>query len=230
MMSFMGSIGYMMSGSGLEEVWNQVYAENTVPHMMSGKAYSRALRGYVLVHSALHNIFFDDIISSLTHEGRSKIESASDAFYNGEGKLPDGTKEMLAQIGKLLEDKKAQLANRNRTAKLWIQLLDYIDTILLFIRAERLADWEMHLTATHAMLNLFAATGHFNYAKSARFYLQHMLDLPKDHPEIYASFIHKGCHAIRRSERNWAGLWFDLVIEQVMMRSIKSRGGLTRGR
>ena len=29
---------------------------------------------------------------------------------------------------------------------------------------------------------------------------------------------------------NWAGLWTDLTIEQVMMRCIKSRGGLTRGR
>ena len=27
----------------------------------------------------------------------------------------------------------------------------------------------------------------------------------------------------------WAGMWTDLTIEQVMMRSIKSRGGLTRG-
>ena len=34
---------------------------------------------------------------------------------------------------------------------------------------------------------------------------------------------------IRRSDRYWAGLWPDLIIEQVMMKSIKSRGGLTRG-
>ena len=61
------------------------------------------------------------------------------------------------------------------------------------IRAERLADWEMHLTATNAILNLFAATGHFTCAKSARFYLQHMLDLPKDHSEIYASLFRQGC-------------------------------------
>ena len=126
--------------------------------------------------------------------------------------------------------KKTQLAQTNRTARLWVQLLDYIDTILLFIKAERLGDWEMHLTATHEMLNLFASTGHFHYAKSARFYLQQMLELPKDHPEIYTSFKDHGYHAIRRSERYWAGLWSDLVIEQVMMRSVKSRGGLTRGR
>ena len=38
LISFVGSTGYMMSGSGLEEVWKQVNGENTVPHLMPGKA------------------------------------------------------------------------------------------------------------------------------------------------------------------------------------------------
>ena len=80
------------------------------------------------------------------------------------------------------------------------------------------------------MLNLFAATGHINYAKSARFYLQLMQDLPREHHWLHQCFINEGFHTVRRSNRFWAGLWTDLVIEQVMMRSIKSRGGLTRGR
>ena len=35
---------------------------------------------------------------------------------------------------------------------------------------------------------------------------------------------------MRRSERQWARLWTDIVIEQVQIRSLKSGGGLTRGR
>ena len=104
-----------------------------------------------------------------------------------------------------------------------------MDTILLFIRAEQLGDWEMHLTITHEMLNLLDSTLHFHFAKSARFYFQQMLKLPKDHPEICTSFKDYGYHAIHRSERYWASLWSNLVIKQVMMRSIKSRVGLTRG-
>ena len=79
-------------------------------------------------------------------------------------------------------------------------------------------------------MNLFAATGHINYAKSSRLYLQLMLELPTNHPWLYECFIERGFHSVRRSSRYWAGLWTDLIIEQVMMRSIKSRGGLTRGR
>ena len=80
------------------------------------------------------------------------------------------------------------------------------------------------------MLNLFAATGHIHYTKSARLYLQQMTDLPSKHPEVYEQFSSLGYHCIRRTERYWAGLWSDLVIEQVMMRSLKCSGGLTRGR
>ena len=48
LMSFMGSIGSMMKGSGLEEALGTVYGQNAVTHMISGKAVSRALRGHFL--------------------------------------------------------------------------------------------------------------------------------------------------------------------------------------
>ena len=56
-----------------------------------------------------------------------------------------------------------------------------------------------------------------------------MLDLEITFPWVHAKFKEGGFHTVRRSERFWAGLWTDLIIEQVMTRSIKSRGGLTRG-
>ena len=37
-------------------------------------------------------------------------------------------------------------------------------------------------------------------------------------------------HTVRRSERQRTGLWTDIVIEHVQIRSLKSGGGLTRGR
>ena len=80
------------------------------------------------------------------------------------------------------------------------------------------------------MLNLFAASGCINYAKSARLSLQSMNELPDKYPWLYQCFNEKGYHVVRRSDRYWGGLWSDLIIEQVLMRSIKSHGGLSRGR
>ena len=77
-------------------------------------------------------------------------------------------------------------------------------------QSKQLRDWEIHLNATHEMMNLFVSTEHFLYAKSTRFYLQQMLELLKNHPEIYALFKDHGYHTTH-CIKYWAGLWSDLV-------------------
>ena len=50
-MSFLSDVGDMMSGSGIEELLELVYATNSVGHMMSGKAFARAIREhFLLIH------------------------------------------------------------------------------------------------------------------------------------------------------------------------------------
>ncbi len=54
-MSFLGCIGHVMSGSGLQELLEVVYSPSTVAHM-SGKAVARVLRSHLLVDAALNAI------------------------------------------------------------------------------------------------------------------------------------------------------------------------------
>lgn len=56
-----------------------------------------------------------------------------------------------------------------------------------------------------------------------------MQSLANTHPDVHVQFVN-GHHVMRRSDRHWAGLFTDLIIEQVLMRSVKSSGELTRGR
>ena len=79
------------------------------------------------------------------------------------------------------------------------------------------------------MLPYLAASGHNMYATSVYIYLQNMAEFQQQHLHVYANFL-RGYHVVRRSDRFWAGLSLDLVIEQMLMRSVKSTGGLTRGR
>ena len=51
------------------------------------------------------------------------------------------------------------------------------------------------------------------------------MSLKDDNPQQYKYFM-GGFHAVRRSERYGAGLSSDLLIEQVLMRSLKTTGGL----
>lgn len=55
-MSLLGAIGTIMDGSGLKEMLAQVYAEGSVDQMLSRKAVARAVRGHLLVDSALNII------------------------------------------------------------------------------------------------------------------------------------------------------------------------------
>ena len=55
-----------------------------------------------------------------------------------------------------------------------------------------------------------------------------MSDLEETHPDVHQKFL-DGFHVIRRSNQCWARLSSDLVIEQTLMRSLKSIGGLTHG-
>ena len=172
----------------------------------------------------------DDVVESLTIEDMENLEYLLDGvekdFENGLQLLSQSS--VFKKYTIIIKNLKDKLAAGSRTARLWIQYLDYIQVVKDFIRAERTGNWSLHLQSVSNMLNLFAATGHIHYAKSARLYLQQMLALEDQYPWVHAKF-QEGYHTVRRSSRYWAGLWTDLIIEQVLMRSIKSRGGLTRG-
>ena len=121
---------------------------------------------------------------------------------------------------------KIENLKKSRTGKLWIQYSDMILILRKFITAERLGDWNLRLKTLTEMLPYLA--GHNLYTKSLVVYLDSMKRLQDTHPNVYQHFI-KGKHVIRRSDREWAGLSPDLVIEQELMRSLKTSGGLTRG-
>ena len=95
---------------------------------------------------------------------------------------------------------------------------------------EETANWSLHLQSMSNMINFLAAPGHINYVKCTRQYLQNMLQLETEYLWVYERFAVHGFHTIRRSDRFWAGIWSDLATEQVLMGSLKSRCGLTRGR
>ena len=136
--------------------------------------------------------------------------------------------DVLTRIDGLLQEQR-DLMNDNRTALLWLQYLDMVDILRMFITAERTGNWRLHLQALSVMLPYLAAAGHNLYTNCVRLYLQSMSSLETDHPDVHRKF-EAGFHVVRRSNRLWEGLSTDLVIEQVLMRSLKTSGGLTRGR
>ena len=65
-------------------------------------------------------------------------------------------------------------------------------------------------------------------AARPNYYLQDMSELENRHPDVYLKFVN-GRHVVRRSNKFWVGLSSDPVIQQTLMRSLKTSGGLTHG-
>jgi len=54
LMNFLGAVGSVMAGSGLAEALQSCYGPVSVTHMLTGKAFSKALCGHFIVDFALH--------------------------------------------------------------------------------------------------------------------------------------------------------------------------------
>ena len=121
----------------------------------------------------------------------------------------------------------AQSDNAGRTPSLWCLYHYMVMTIKIFIRAERMCDFTLHLSCiTNRMLHVFAAAGHYNYAKAARLYVQMMKTYEKGSAEeiaIISNFNENGNHVVRYSSHEWSGVWIDLTVEQRIRRIRSSK-------
>ena len=104
---------------------------------------------------------------------------------------------VLVRIKGKLDDLKQTMTTR--TSMLWLHYLDMVSILQRFIKAERMANWKLHLQTVQDMLPYFAASGHSLYAKSLYVYLQIMLRLPETHPDARRKFM-EGYHVARRSD------------------------------
>ena len=123
-----------MEGSGLERFLKAVYAKNTVPHIMSGKAVPRVVRAYLLVESALTCVLLEKCTSWKDNEDALRL------FFNnlqqGELSIDEVNDDVDAiKLKNEFETRKVGILKQSRTAKLWIQYLVYIATLKMYIKA-----------------------------------------------------------------------------------------------
>ena len=230
LMSFMGAIGNIMSGSGIEELWQTVYGKATVGHMMKGHAYARAMRAHILTAAALFYLIHVEL-TSLSEVGQDSLRELCKAYLNNEATYDDVECISLNNYIDLFEKFKQDLETSGRTPKLWLQYFQQVLLILQFIRAERTGNWKLHITVVKKMMPYFHSAGHLHYAKCAHLYLHLMEDLHnKMSAHDFQRFTRDGYFAIRRSDRFWSGVSTDMCIEQILMRNFKAIGGLTHGR
>jgi hypothetical protein len=153
--------------------------------MLTGKAYARAIRGHFLTSSALLSMLLEEFWESLSIEERSHLN----VLYDSKDPSSRADDDLAVRLVSWYEQKKTVLTSSSRTATLWLSYIRYFHVVQAFIKAERTSDWLLHIIATKSMLNLFAATGHNNYAKSCRRYLQSMEEMQQKYPFTFEQFL-----------------------------------------
>ena len=231
LMSYLGSIGQITTGSGLADLWERVYAKSSAVHMLTGHAFSRAVRAHILTLLALIYVLLDKS-DWQSHTNKEHLVTLYQDTVNQEKDAAGiDEDESLQEFQEFLSHHLDQAATQSRTGKLWMQYIHQVLLMLNFIRAERTGNWKLHFHCVQEMIPHFHAAGHLPYAKSARLYLQQMNSIAQVMPsEEYTLFSEKGYFTIHHANKFWSGNFSDQTIEQFLMRMLKTSGGMTHGR
>ena len=114
----------------------------------------------------------------------------------------------------------------NDNYSFWSSYLEMVQLLLMFLRATREGNWQLHLSTVRDMLPWYFAYGRVNYSRYLPVYLQEMSTLQQTHPNVYEKFC-SGEFAVQRSnDHAFAKTACDQVIEQTFNRESKTKGGL----
>ena len=139
-MNFLGAIGYIMDGSGIRNIFGQIYEDSTINHVMGGKAYSRAL-----------------LLKMIPTFEAANLENEYVEFRKGKNPV-----ETLENSAELINEQLMTVCSKindssNHTAQLWLEYCKMVGILRVMIRAERSANWDLHLKAISYALPVFVA-------------------------------------------------------------------------
>ena len=95
-------------------------------------------------------------------------------------------------------------------------------TIMKYVRAEREADWCLHLGCVSEMMPLFFTASHCNYARYGLYYIRSMAAMPGD---VRQHFMN-GEHTIHHNPGLSNGIWSEIAIVTTFMRYGHGQSGI----
>ena len=141
--SFLGSVGSLMEENSLRGALETVYAPVTVGHMITGKAYTQAVRDHLMPASAVLTLLLEECWHSLTAVEQSQIVKIYDS-PNPEECKDHHIAVRLMQWFKI----KKEVSSKSRTAALWLNYANCIEIVRQFIKAERTCNFALHVFTT----------------------------------------------------------------------------------
>src|SRR6218665_2119837 len=141
--------------------------------MMSGHAYSRAVRAHLLTSAALLVMLLSNHEHQNDENQRQKMcllqallqALLIDTDCSNVDVLEDTA---IRDLRKTISNAMDEERRKSRTGALWINYMDQVSLLEMFIYAEGTGDWMLHLYCITKMIPYVHAAGPLAYAKSAR--------------------------------------------------------------
>ena len=240
-LNFMSLIGKKNTNSELDDllIESGIYAAGTKSALMKEKSYNRSIRGHKLAMEALFRLLWksfqqwsserqaeeerptrEQLLDKIT-ECRVSVRNTSVVLENVE-ELAVNMQEVIEMLERFKQDSRP----RSKMFAFWEEYCTMVTILLQFINAERTRNWNLHLSATAAMLPYIFAMDRPNYVCWLPVYLCDMNQLEADHPQTYQEFVNQN-HTVSETKQLFAHVWTDMVFEQSINADSKAQVGIT---
>ncbi|XP_034096209.1 uncharacterized protein LOC117562482 [Gymnodraco acuticeps] len=232
-MSYLSILGKRFGDAGLQDILieSEVVAPGSINGVLNGHHYNRSMRAHKLLYESLQRIRFITFMDSLPPQERA---ACMDVITEMECAFPDRLMDVLSADQRFdnMCSKYADFVQRrsteNATFAFWSSYIDMMQLLLLFVRATRESNWQLHLSTVRLMMPWFFAYDRVNYARYLPAYWLEMMNLPVTHPSCHSDMNVKGQWTVQRqSVHGFASIACDQAIEQTLNRDAKTKGGWT---
>nr|XP_040024082.1 uncharacterized protein LOC120812310 [Gasterosteus aculeatus aculeatus]XP_040024083.1 uncharacterized protein LOC120812310 [Gasterosteus aculeatus aculeatus]XP_040024084.1 uncharacterized protein LOC120812310 [Gasterosteus aculeatus aculeatus]XP_040024085.1 uncharacterized protein LOC120812310 [Gasterosteus aculeatus aculeatus] len=197
-MSYLSILGKRFGDAGLQDILieSEVVAPGSINGVINGHPYNRSMRAHKLLYESLQRIRFISFLDPLLPPQERAV--CMDVITDMKCVFPDGLMDVLSADERFdgMSSKYADFVQRksteNATFAFWSSYIDMMQLLLLFVRATRESNWQLHLSTVRLMLPCFFAYNQVNYARYLPAYWLEMVNLPITHPSCNSEMNVKG--------------------------------------
>ncbi|XP_028412052.1 uncharacterized protein LOC114534781 [Dendronephthya gigantea] len=233
-MAQLRTLGSFIEHSGIDLCWSEsdLYGPATVKQILAGKHVKRGETAHLVTLQVLFMLYQKAFLSSQDEELVKKIDKCAKqlgkACEQGKNSEVKEAEDQMVEVMKS-EDLVGKMERfeegKNPEFKVFRSYMKMIMEMLLFVRAVRTADWQLHLRSLQLFTKYFFAHDKLNYARMIPIYLAEMENLPESAPEIYKEFAEGNWVVNKNRHIPFCGLGADHALEHIN-RSMKVSGGL----
>ena len=229
--------GKYLRGSGIEDslIENHIFGTGVTETVLAGSHYYRSFVGLSIVEDAILQLradaFWEANDPTIFSEDINSLVKLQDSLIAWDTVMSKFILESITTTGSMYQliDSLKQFG---KTCSEKSEMCTYFENFLVsmklikdFIRADREANFLLHIKATHDLLSLFTGGDGINYQRCASFYYELLKGLPSKHPDLYLQMI-SGGFVVKTNPGKFNSVSPDMKLEQSINRSAKSTHGI----